>query len=50
VMTELMTRCSGAVPETTLCLARLFFALYISPVTNTLDDDVLKWVISGTAA
>jgi len=49
VMTELMTRCSGAVPETKLCLARLFFALYISPVTNTLDDDVLKWVISGEA-
>ena len=50
VMTELMMRYSGTLPETTLCLMRLFLALYTSPVTNTLDDDVLKWVIRGEAA
>jgi hypothetical protein len=50
VMTELMAQAAGSVSETTLCLMRLFLALFISPVTNTLSDDVLKWVISGTAA
>jgi len=50
VMTELMAQAADSVPETTLCLMRLFLALYTSPVTNTLDDDVLKWVIRGNAA
>lgn len=49
VMTDLMAQAACSVPETTLCLMRLFLALYTSPVTNSLDDDVLRWVIRGDA-
>jgi len=50
ILTELMAKANGALPEAALCLIRLFLASTVSPITSTHEEEVFSWIFNGTCS